>query len=875
VIRSVAAGGRIETGGAFIPIHRQRIVERISSAAQQRIALIVAPAGYGKSVALTQYLATLTQPFLRYDVRADNDTLLGFARGLADTLNEVAPNLRNALAGAFEKVLDAPSPGAELAAWMHTHIKGHEGLIAIDDLHVAEAEAEVTKFVTTLIERTKGRLRWIIATRSTLDLPVASWLAYGDMNLAVDEIDLRFTAEEAREAARTARVAVRDDELNEILALIDGWPTALAFALRSSVRSSDLHKLEAETRDKIYRYLAEQVFRSLTSEQQRFLLLASFLTEIDLRVLCAAGFDRSETIIEELRHRVAFIYKEDAGRYRCHDLFRDFLQYELRIRGDRAYREAQLSAARAVRDVGHHPLALALFAQGGAIEESTAMIEQHGLDLIEHGHGDAVSRAASLLPKTVQNRNPSVLAIRASAEMIAGRFDSAEHLYKRAISLSEDPTFKASVAIRLLVLLTNQDKDECANLEPMLVSDGLPPDLRAEAIGALASSHALAGRKDLAAPLVHQALELSDYCESEEARMRALQRVGFASFYVGEYDTAKKSSLECVRLAEQFGYFIMAARAYSVLAVTEMTCDEDVAKTLWYTEQNAACAAKGGDRLGRQTALFQMYEIEARRGNVDRMQAIEDDIAAMQTSDTLRLALILPLRALRASWEGRFGDAHRLASGVCDKQVFATVRALRRAECALYLAADDCRAAALRFVDKALEDASAVEVRAPDQARHVEITRLLCALALGLARRTTAAVRLARSVRGSVSDPVIISFEEAVVALCQITRGGPYEERLSQSLKELGRLGYGGYALLIEAAFRRVAAQRRSPPELTPCELAVLKALSDGYSTKHIAQESSRSVHTIHAHIRAAIAKLGCSGRTEALAIARREGILS
>ncbi|HEV7180013.1 MAG TPA: hypothetical protein VGN11_09080, partial [Candidatus Baltobacteraceae bacterium] len=56
MIRPVRSDGRIETGGVFVPIVRRRVIDRIGSAAMQRVVLIVAPAGYGKSVALTQYL---------------------------------------------------------------------------------------------------------------------------------------------------------------------------------------------------------------------------------------------------------------------------------------------------------------------------------------------------------------------------------------------------------------------------------------------------------------------------------------------------------------------------------------------------------------------------------------------------------------------------------------------------------------------------------------------------------------------------------------------------------------------------------------------------------------------------------------------------
>ncbi|HEY5348746.1 MAG TPA: AAA family ATPase, partial [Candidatus Lustribacter sp.] len=167
------------------------MIDRIASAAMQRVVLIVAPAGYGKSVALAQFLDTLAEPYLRYDVLPENAGLLGFLRGLADAVAEAAPDARGTLAGAYEQNAGAPSPGTDLALWMHSHLRTYRGVIAIDDLQVAQSDREVTRFLTSLIERTKGRVQWVIASRATTGLPIGTWLAYGESDLAVDEHDLK------------------------------------------------------------------------------------------------------------------------------------------------------------------------------------------------------------------------------------------------------------------------------------------------------------------------------------------------------------------------------------------------------------------------------------------------------------------------------------------------------------------------------------------------------------------------------------------------------------------------------------------------------------------------------------------------------------
>lgn len=85
MIRNLQGDDRTDSG-AFVPIERPRLVERLSVSASFPIALLVAPAGYGKSVVLRQYLRSLRQPCARFALRAEYATLLSFLRGFAEAL---------------------------------------------------------------------------------------------------------------------------------------------------------------------------------------------------------------------------------------------------------------------------------------------------------------------------------------------------------------------------------------------------------------------------------------------------------------------------------------------------------------------------------------------------------------------------------------------------------------------------------------------------------------------------------------------------------------------------------------------------------------------------------------------------------------------
>jgi DNA-binding NarL/FixJ family response regulator len=62
---------------------------------------------------------------------------------------------------------------------------------------------------------------------------------------------------------------------------------------------------------------------------------------------------------------------------------------------------------------------------------------------------------------------------------------------------------------------------------------------------------------------------------------------------------------------------------------------------------------------------------------------------------------------------------------------------------------------------------------------------------------------------------------------------------------------------------------------LTPAELRVIRDLAAGLTPKQIADEMGRSVYTVQTHIQNVIDKFGCHGRAEAIAAARRNGLLS
>ncbi len=877
MIRPVSADGRVDTGGVFEPVVRRRIIERIAAAAFQPVVLIVAPAGYGKSVAVRQYLDTVDAVKVRYDVRSEHANLLGFLRGFADALADVAPDARKTLSGAYEKNRSSGSSGSDLALWMYAHVKTYTGLIAIDDFHLTENDPEIARFLVSLIDRTRGRTRWLLASRSTTNLPVGSWLAYGHMDLTVDEQDLRFTVEEARLAARSTRVAVRDEELNEILSMTDGWPTALSFALRSSTRSVDLRNITATTREMIYQYLAEQVYRTLEPDERDLLHLSSYLGEINADILRCAGYDKARGAIESLRQRVAFIYPDRPGSYKCHDLFRDFLQHQLELQGDQAVEDMRLRAARALELTGRHAAALALYAQNSANKDVLRILASHGLRLADEGHADAVTAALESLPSDIRATNPLVLGLRGLAEGDLGRFDRAESLLQRALSKRCEQTLRVELSLRLALIVINQMRDVAGMLEP-LVNVDLPVNLQGEIASLLAITYAYAGRSREAKAALAKARDALTHIESNQDRAKILQRLGVAGLRLGlPLEETQEAQTLAASLASEEGLFGLAGRAFVALASIALSYEDDAAKEVWYSQQAANAAMKAGDLFNLQTALLHLLNVEGRRGNVERIKALEQQIAPISTSDVRRMSYVIPVRAYVAAWEGRFDDAHRLMATISgSERFFAHDRAVNAASDALFLLALGQRDLSISMLKTVFAEIEKTDSNLLYARRQVEIARLLAALVESLAGRRTYAQRLLGKIPRH-DDAVTKSLREAVYAVFNAVQEPALESDIDESVERLQAIGYGGIGRLLRSAFDACKPTRLDADDLglTRAETEVLQALARGHRPKDIALESGRSVYTVQAHIQNVIRKLGCSGRAEALKIARVRGLIA
>jgi LuxR family maltose regulon positive regulatory protein len=835
---------------------RSRIHERLARATQFPVTLIVAPAGFGKTVALRDFIATARLDVLRYDVPREDNSLLAFARGLANTLNVPA------------NALDATSAVATIAELFVAHLRRVVTTIVIDDLHHA-ADSRCAELIVTLIERTSGKINWIIATRSDADLPVASWLGYGRLDLPIGEDELVFTPEEALAAGFEAAASIEAAEVDALCELTGGWPVALSIALRTRTHATDLRAATDGAREMVYRYLAEQIFAGLDDAQRAFLLDTSVLPSFDMAIVLA--LERSAEFLAELRRDASFLGETAPGIFRYHDLFRDFLSAQLQRSGTARWRDAHLRAARVLEERGEFARALDLLAQAGDANGVAAMLRARGTDLFERGEAETLGRALAVVSDNAYLSDARILGVKAIVEAGRGHFDLAERDFLEAIARADDSGTRLMLVHRYALELIRHDRDAIALLAPFESDGEIAAASRVPLLGTYATALARAGMVAQAVETLAATAAVIDASVRDDARARFYQQAAFVHQLLPERGEARNYANLATDLALANGLYEVAARALSVLYVINHEDGGDPIESLAILDRLIECARKGASVQTGLYGLFASMDIEVDRGDDVAIERLDREIERSRGALPRTAAeSVLPARALREAWTGDFARAYELLAPSVDDVRGNDRRALRFAEIALYAAAsarpNEAEDAAQRAVAE-LANVGAITRRG------VRTSLLLALTELVRGHAVTAHRFLVEAERALPRSPQRLrTFAQAVRAYYRSTLGESEPLEVRALLERLHAEHYGGMARLLAALPLAGTSDAGGYALLTAAERSILAALAGGKSTKAIAESSGRSAHTIDTHVRSICRKLACRGRREAVALAVRSG---
>jgi LuxR family maltose regulon positive regulatory protein len=848
--------------------------------ASARLTLISAPAGYGKTAALTRQLGHLPEGTVAAWVALDED----------DDLSRVA----HCIVAALEP-FDLPwrtSPDALIAAMQDGQRISRQafvvalvnalaatdvsrGLLVLDDVHRITDPA-LFDAIDAMVERLPAHWGLVMASRTDPPLALARLRAQGDcVELRQDE--LGFSPDDVRSLMQLRHAGSSDELVRAMHERTQGWPAGLGLVLSDSGRHGAPRAGSLRDRH-VFDYLASEVLDDLPDELRQFLLRCSVLPELTAeRCAAVSGSERAAHWLEEIERRGLFASVLDSEVYtlRLHDLFRDCLDDRLRREGPGELPELLVRAAQSESDPVRRMGYLLRAGDWHAAERELSSLTP---ELLVRGEISLVLRLWGQFPAELRASSPQLQLSRCITAWAQWDWPSMREAALKAVdgfaALGDEPMRRRALSYVCIAYGGNDEDEQAQQHVDTLLALPLEQDTLCRTL--------------LVASLFAQPRDLHRLAETWAGMVDALERMDSLQLwyecspvpgYVGLPGT-RQSMLRYVagvqrRLPEQpiplsgmtqvtQGWLHLWSARWSDVSDTLARAESDCR---WLSQPNnlrwqlhvlsAMLLALQGDAAGACAAARVLIDMAR-------------TLSGQHTSYLARAVHYAQRIASIAGDEATLREMNEQLEAARHDPRWALPRGPRAAADAYIAVAEGRMADACAAWTQVLECEISVEL----YGQAVE-TRLRLASALAEAHRLDDAAQVLRPVLARLQDSAEFGMAATAGrhALEQLA-GARWSTLLNEDEQALLHRWVAAAQALQSHLSTATASSALSTPsttqlQITPREFEVLQRIAAGDSNKLIARAFDLSPHTVKRHVANILDKLGVATRGQAAAWAR------
>jgi LuxR family maltose regulon positive regulatory protein len=864
-------------------VQRSRLTDRLAEGGRARLTLVAAPAGFGKTTVVTEWLASMEDDrhvaWVSLDPRDDEPGT--FWAYLITAVDSVIP-------GAGSEALDLLHAPSSIEAALATLVNGlstssTEVVLVLDDFHVIQ-NAAIHEGVGFLVDTLPANARFVIIGRSDPALPLARLRARGDL-VELRAADLRFTPAEASAYLNdTMGLSVQDDDVVTLGDRTEGWIAALqlaALSLQGRKDSSAFIAGFAGDDRYVVDYLVEEVLERQPQSLRRFLLETSILSRLtgDLCDAVTGATDGAATLHALDRANLFLVPLDDHREwYRYHHLFAEMLRARLVDELDDHVRELHLRASHWYTEHGNIADAIGHAIDARAFDYAADLIGGAMNEMQQRRQESALVRWFEMLPAEIIRDRPTLAIGFAGTLLSSGRTDGVEALLREAEksiggSSEETRAVEGGIALyRAAQALTTGDFDTALQHARLAVELAKERDHidRGSAAGLLGLILWASG--DMTKAQASWEVSLGELVEAGHVSDMLGGSIAVADMQLaqGRLRDAEETYRRGLAVAEKSAPPLRGAADMHV-GMSDVFRERD---DLEGARRHLASAEALGEYAGLPQNRHRRRMAEARlaEANGDPPGAIDllDEAERLYTPDFF--PEVRPIPALRARAQlraGRKGDALRWVtrSGVSAGDQLSYLREFEHLTLVRVVLADPVDASQLA-------DALTLTGRLLDEAEHggragsvIELL-VLQSLALQLTGRVDDALdSLDRAVRLAEPEGYVRVFADEgerlarlLAALAKREGGSPYRE------------------VLHAAASRGHRSSRASQGLLDPLserELDILRLLGSELTGPEIARHLVISLNTVRTHTKNIFTKLGVTSRRAAVRRGAELGLLT
>ncbi|HEY9855540.1 MAG TPA: LuxR C-terminal-related transcriptional regulator [Stenomitos sp.] len=859
--------------GKVVP--RPALLARLSEGLAGKLTVVSAPAGFGKSSLLAEWLTTGDRLLTAwFSLDADDNDPIRFWSHLTAAI-ERATGLT------FEPIHDllgqAASPRAMALACL-TALSGLPGplLVVLDDVHVLNAPA-LLESVGLLVDRLPTGVHLVLLTRTDPPLPLARMRARGELT-EIRADDLRFTdSDAALYLNQRMGLDLGAGDVQKLRASTEGWIAGLQLAALSMRTMTDRQGFIAGFNGRnryIMDYLTEEALAQQPPEIQEFLLETSILDRFDgaiCRAVTSGG--HGQEMLERLDQLNLFLVPQDDVRcwYRYHHLFAEMLRHLLHMRRPGMIEALHRKAARAFDAQGfvfeaiHHAL------KGQDFEWAADRIDT-GYTSLKRGQLAVLIGWLAALPEALLTQRPHLNLLRARVLLTTGQTDrllSILDTVREGLSRQPDPTLDVqSMALEGYLARAQGDLPRAIRLSRQALDLLAPEDAgwRLLAGMTLALGHHFSCEPEAAARAYEELARQARRFGEAYYVIVGLSLHGALAVFMGRFREAQRLFDEAFGYAAAQGVRDGTAISFGIASQGELLRErnEFEAAERFLLEGTTYGQEMLDSALNSYTGLSRLRHSQGDLPGA--VQVLEECLALVREADMplliARCELNLAMqRALLALSQGSAGiaEAVRWAKGVTPREAPGYLTWTFQAE--------GLAAAKVHLV--AGNDAEAETWLASSERIGRKLDQRMVLVRVHILRTLLHERRGERSLaQAALAEAIALAEPEAYVRA--FLDEGP---AIGSLLREVAK-GLSGHLQAFAERLLMGVATKPAPTSglaeaLSEREQEVLTLIAAGHSNKEIGALLGIELNTVKKHSSSILGKLACSNRTQAVARAR------
>jgi LuxR family transcriptional regulator, maltose regulon positive regulatory protein len=408
-------------------IPRERLVRRLAEARRRPVALLRAPAGYGKTTLLHEWTACDPRPCAWATLSAEDNDPLTLVSVVALAFEAVDP-----IGWEVFDALSSGRPDADEVALRRLaraiSRKEDPFVLVLDDLHVLRTRP-ARAVVRALRAALPPGAQLALASRSPAELPIGRLRAQGD-SIEVGADDLAMTRSEAAALLAAAGLEAGAEDLSALIRRTGGWPAALHLAALSLAGEGSA-AVEAFAGDDrfVSEYVRQELLDEVSPSQLEFMMGTSVLEQLTAP-LCDAVLKRDDSagVLETLAQaNVPLVALDRSGTgFRYNALFADVLREELLRREPERETCLNRRASAWLEKQGDLNAAVRHSIQAGDVPRTARLLWSAAPAAVGQGQGEAIAGPLRRLGDENLVDNPLLGLVAAGCSLLAGNFYEAE-----------------------------------------------------------------------------------------------------------------------------------------------------------------------------------------------------------------------------------------------------------------------------------------------------------------------------------------------------------------------------------------------------------------------------------------------------------------